>query len=323
MALEGGLRRGGLRPRLRRTASPGPGGSVGQRSRRCDDQPARQPAQPVRRAGGRPAGRRRRQAREGRGDHRDAGRPARHQARGTPRLRGEPGGAGPFVSYPVEREEDIFTVLTDFGDPDQGRHRRHPGPVHNQIPAPDRVWDGNATDDNSTYWTADFNRAHFQDMMFGERESFKDFYLKQSTAASWPRVTSPTGSPCPTTRPATATEQQRRRLLELRQGHRARLVRRPEGGRQDRRGDHDLPQAVRQGRPLRRRPGRQLQRARRLHRPLPGLHAGEGEEAGGGAQGADAIWSHRWYASPPTPARPARGATARRRADRQLRHLGR
>ncbi|EBM0725685.1 M6 family metalloprotease domain-containing protein, partial [Salmonella enterica subsp. enterica serovar Senftenberg] len=26
------------------------------------------------------------------------------------------------------------------------------------------------------------------------------------------------------------------------------------------------------------------------------IHAGEGEEAGGGAQGEDAIWSHRWYA---------------------------
>ena len=26
------------------------------------------------------------------------------------------------------------------------------------------------------------------------------------------------------------------------------------------------------------------------------MHAGEGEEAGGGAQGGDAIWSHRWYA---------------------------
>ena len=25
------------------------------------------------------------------------------------------------------------------------------------------------------------------------------------------------------------------------------------------------------------------------------IHAGEGEEAGGGAQGEDAIWSHRWY----------------------------
>ena len=25
------------------------------------------------------------------------------------------------------------------------------------------------------------------------------------------------------------------------------------------------------------------------------VHAGEGEDAGGGAQGEDAIWSHRWY----------------------------
>ena len=28
------------------------------------------------------------------------------------------------------------------------------------------------------------------------------------------------------------------------------------------------------------------------------VHAGEGEDAGGGAQGADAIWSHRWYVNP-------------------------
>ena len=26
------------------------------------------------------------------------------------------------------------------------------------------------------------------------------------------------------------------------------------------------------------------------------VHAGEGEEVGGGALGSDAIWSHRWYA---------------------------
>ena len=28
------------------------------------------------------------------------------------------------------------------------------------------------------------------------------------------------------------------------------------------------------------------------------IHAGEGEEAGGGAQGVNAIWSHRWYVVP-------------------------
>ena len=42
------------------------------------------------------------------------------------------------------------------------------------------TWDGGKTDDNSTYWVKDFNQAHYQDMMFGSGESFKDFYLKQS-----------------------------------------------------------------------------------------------------------------------------------------------
>ena len=32
------------------------------------------------------------------------------------------------------------------------------------------------------------------------------------------------------------------------------------------------------------------------------VHAGEGEDAGGGAQGEDAIWSHRWYVNPTTSA---------------------
>src|SRR5690606_4599711 len=34
------------------------------------------------------------------------------------------------------------------------------------------------------------------------------------------------------------------------------------------------------------------------------IHAGEGEEAGGGAQGEDAIWSHRWAAFPSEPVGP-------------------
>ena len=80
----------------------------------------------------------------------------------------------------MNREEDIFTILTDFGTQTKAGQSTAPGPVHNQIPAPDRNWDGNATDDNSTYWVPDFNRAHYQDLMFGSGESFKDFYLKQS-----------------------------------------------------------------------------------------------------------------------------------------------
>ena len=48
------------------------------------------------------------------------------------------------------------------------------------------------------------------------------------------------------------------------------------------------------------------------------VHAGEGEEAGGGAQGADAIWSHRWYVNDrlrhDRPERRRHAEQARRRA---------
>ena len=66
--------------------------------------------------------------------------------------------------YVSVSEESIFTILSEFSDM-----------AHNEIPAPtDRAMD------NSTYWTDDFNQGHYKDMMFGEGESFKDFYLKQS-----------------------------------------------------------------------------------------------------------------------------------------------
>ena len=71
-------------------------------------------------------------------------------------------------------------ILTDFGTQVDPRTGGTAGPVRNQIPEPDRNWDGSATDDNSTYWEPDFNRDHYMDLMFGEGESFKDFYLKQS-----------------------------------------------------------------------------------------------------------------------------------------------
>ncbi|MEO8519666.1 MAG: immune inhibitor A domain-containing protein, partial [Dermatophilaceae bacterium] len=89
-------------------------------------------------------------------------------------------GKGQYVQYAVNRQESIFTILSDFGTATKQGTRGTAGPMHNKIPSPDRVWDGNVTDDNSTSWTADFNKGHYQDLMFGTGESFKDFYLKQS-----------------------------------------------------------------------------------------------------------------------------------------------
>ena len=43
-----------------------------------------------------------------------------------------------YVSWPVNREEDIFTVLADFGTQTKPATGGTAGPVHNQIPRPDR-----------------------------------------------------------------------------------------------------------------------------------------------------------------------------------------
>ena len=67
--------------------------------------------------------------------------------------------------------------------------------------------------------------------------------------------------------------------------------------RQDRRRDQGLPRAVR------RWDRYDFDGDGNFNEPdgyidhFQAVHAGEGEEAGGGAQGEDAIWSHRWYAN--------------------------
>jgi immune inhibitor A len=203
-----------------------------------------------------------------------------------------------FVSYPVEREEDIFTVLADFGDQTKTTTGGTAGPVHNQIPSPDRNWDGSKTDDNSTYWTKDFNRSHYQDMMFGSGESFKDFYAKQSNGrflakgdvSDWVKVPyneaaygsnkqSDAAGYWPFIRDTAAAwyndqKAQGKTDAEVK----SYLSQFDKVDRYDFDGDGNFNE-----------PDGYIDH-------FQAIHAGEGEEAGGGAQGEDAIWSHRWYA---------------------------
>lgn len=203
-----------------------------------------------------------------------------------------------YVSWPVNREEDIFTVLADFGSKTKTTTGGTAGPVHNQIPAPDRKWDGSKTDDNSTYWTKDFNRQHYLDMMFGEGESFKDFYTKlsngrflakgdvsnwvsvpyneaaygsnkQSDAAGyWPFIADT----------ATAWYNDQKAQGKTDAQIKSYLSQFDKIDRYDYDGDGNFNE-----------PDGYIDH-------FQAIHAGEGEEAGGGAQGEDAIWSHRWYA---------------------------
>jgi immune inhibitor A len=99
--------------------------------------------------------------------------------------------AGPvdqYVELGREKTDKIFVVLAEFGNerhpdfPDQDTDPETPGPetfdgpLHNQIPEPDRATD------NSTIWQADYDRKHFQDLYFSdEGESVKTYYEKQSS----------------------------------------------------------------------------------------------------------------------------------------------
>ena len=201
-------------------------------------------------------------------------------------------GKGQYVQYAVNREESIFTILSDFGTTVKGTTTGGtPGPMNNQIAAPDRSLD------NSTYWTADFNKGHYQDLMFGPGESFRDFYLKQSngrflakgdvsdwvtvpyneasygsnaisdSAGYWPFVEDT----------ATAWYNARLAAGQTEAQIKAYLVQFDKVDRYDynHNGNFNEPDGYIDH--------------------FQAIHAGEGEEAGGGAQKTDAIWSHRWY----------------------------
>jgi len=212
-------------------------------------------------------------------------------------------GKGDYVQFAVEREESIFTILSDFGAPAKSALTGGTaGPLNNQIPEPDRDWGGrskkaSSTDDNSTYWVNNFDQAHYRNLMFGAGESFKDFYLKQSngkflatgdvsdwstlpyneasygsnaisdSAAYWPFIEDT----------ATAWYDSQVALGKTEGEIKTYLVQFDKVDRYDFDGDGIFNE-----------PDGYIDH-------FQAIHAGQGEEAGGGAQGEDAIWSHRWY----------------------------
>lgn len=201
-------------------------------------------------------------------------------------------GKGQYVQYAVNREESVFTILSDFGTTVKAATTGGtPGPTNNQIAAPDRSLD------NSTNWSPNFSRGHYQDLMFGPGESFRDFYLKQSNGrflakgdvSDWVKVPyneASYGSNAISDAAGywpfvedTATAWYNARLAagQTEAQIKAYLVQFDKVDRYDynHNGNFNEPDGYIDH--------------------FQAIHAGEGEEAGGGAQGSDAIWSHRWY----------------------------
>lgn len=195
---------------------------------------------------------------------------------------------GRFVNYRLQGTEFLTTALIDFRDLQ-----------HGAIPEPDR------SVDNSTYWSADVSPAHYYDMLFAPgggrygQPSMRDFYLEQSSGrftwagqvSNWVQVS------------AKAAEIGKNAPWSGAGGDDAygpvyRVV------------DFTLKALAASGN----YGGLDLTQADQVDRyDCDGdgvyaepdgyvdhfgiAHAGEGEEAGGGVLGGDAIWSHRWYAN--------------------------
>ncbi|WSQ71807.1 immune inhibitor A [Streptomyces xinghaiensis] len=221
---------------------------------------------------------------------------------------------GKYVELAREKTDKIFTILVEFGDkvdettmfdpdgpdgPEEPfpKYGGTPGPLHNEIAEPDRAVD------NSTEWREDFDREYFQDLYFSEEkgeESLKKYYEKQSsgrysvdgTVSDWVKVewnearygSNYCGSSnCANVWDAvrdgvTAWAADQKAAGKTTEEIKAQLAEYDTWDRYDFDADGDFNESD------------------GYIDHFQFVHAGEDESAGGGVQGGDAIWAHRWYA---------------------------
>ena len=105
---------------------------------------------------------------------------------------------GQYVELQREGTDPMFVVLVEFGDnqypdprfqgpPPDGSATDVTGPLHNQIPEPDRAVD------NRTLWQSDYNLAHYQDMYFNRMATYYETqssgrYSVEGTVTDWVKV---------------------------------------------------------------------------------------------------------------------------------------
>jgi immune inhibitor A len=202
-----------------------------------------------------------------------------------------------YVELGREKTDKIFTILVEFGDKVDSRYGGTPGPLHNSIAKPDRK------KDNSTAWRADYDQEYFQDLYFGHGkgvDSVKTYYEKQSSGrysvdgevSDWVKVPYNEArygnNACGDTNCSSvwnvvsdglnAWVDRQKAAGRTDAQIKADVARFDEWDRYDFDGDGDFNE-----------PDGYID-----HFQI--VHAGEDESAGGGAQGTDAIWAHRWYA---------------------------
>lgn len=212
---------------------------------------------------------------------------------------------GEFIETRVEGSEAIFVILTEFSDETLEPFGGPPGPLHNEIEEPSRA------DDNTTIWQEDFSREHFDDIYFEtEDDSYPSLanYVEEQSNGSY-TVTGEVNDWV---------------LLPYNEGRYGANPPLPPPGEPPLFGEDDtywawVEDSVEAWYEAQLEDGQtpeQIEETLRAndrwdrydfdgdgnydeadgyidHFQL--VHAGVGEETGGGEQGEWAIWSHRWY----------------------------
>ncbi len=202
-----------------------------------------------------------------------------------------------YVELAREGEDSIWTVLGQFGDQVNPTYGGSAGPSVNQIPEPDR------TVDNTTIWEPDFSQAYYENLLFSEKRrdvSMRNFYIEQSSnrytvngeVTDWVTV------------PGNAANYGAnycddivcaRTWLFVQDSVNAWYAEQVAAGKSKAQIEDDLAKFDVWDRYDYDHDGN-FDESDGYIDHFQSVHAGEGEETGGGAQGTDAIWSHRWYA---------------------------
>jgi len=198
---------------------------------------------------------------------------------------------GKFVETTTVRQDKIFTILSEFGTEAAGKYGTVPGPQHNEIPQPDRATD------NSTTWVPDFNKAHYEEFFNGAGESMRTYYEALSngkysvtnTVTDWVKVPNNASF-----YGDNAIEDNGGSWAFIQDSGNAWWDAQTAAGKTPADIDAYLAQFDVWDRNDWDHDGN-FDEADGYIDHFQAVHAGEGEDAGGGAQGEDAIWSHRWY----------------------------
>jgi len=211
-----------------------------------------------------------------------------------------------FVELARTGEDTIWSVLMEFGTAQATHnhggaapiaHGGAPGPLHNQIAQPNRALD------NSTIWAPDFSKSYYDNLLFSEAKgvsSMRNFYIENSSGAYAVNGTVEDWVTVPFNEAAYGSNycgsivcvRDIQRLLE--DGLNGWYARQVAAGKTDAQINTYLAQFDVWDRYDYNNDGNFNQPDGYIDH-FQAIHAGEGEETGGGPQATDAIWSHRSY----------------------------